>query len=65
VHAIAYGLIFDSLGRAVATTLAEQQQFDQAHASATLKKLLAQTSSERMREIAALALSAHKDEHQE
>ncbi len=65
VHAIAYGLIFDSLGRAVATTLAEQQQFDQAHASATLKKLLAQTSSERMREIAALALSARKDEHQE
>lgn len=65
VHAIAYGLIFDSLGHAVATTLSEQQQFDQAHATATLKQLLAQSSGKRIREITTLVLNEYKHEPQE
>jgi GTP-binding protein EngB required for normal cell division len=56
LHAIAYGLIFDSLGHAVANTLREQHALDGVHASASLAQLLADTSSERLRRIAAMAL---------
>jgi uncharacterized protein len=56
LHAIAYGLIFDSLGHAVANTLREQHALDGAHASASLAQLLADTSAERLRRIAAMAL---------
>ena len=56
LHAIAYGLIFDSLGHAVANTLGEQHALDGAHASASLAQLLADTSAERLRRIAAMAL---------
>jgi GTP-binding protein EngB required for normal cell division len=56
LHAIAYGLIFDSLGHAVANTLREQHALDGTHASASLAQLLADTSAERLRRIAAMAL---------
>jgi hypothetical protein len=64
LHAIAYGLIFDSLGQAVATTLREQKQLDAAAAGDALARLLADGGGERLRRIAELALrsDAHDSE---
>lgn len=56
LHAVAYGLIFDSLGHAVAKTMGEQHALDGAAASASLASLLADTSAERLRRIASYAL---------
>ncbi len=56
LHAIAYGLIFDSLGEAVALTLREQKKLDASAAVDALSRLLAEGSSERLRRIARLAL---------
>ncbi len=61
LHAIAYGLIFDSLGRAVAATLAEQRRLDQAEASAHLKRLLGEVGQARWRHVAEVALAAVRD----
>ena len=52
LHAIAYGLIFDSLGHAVATTMREHHCLDSAAASASLATLLADTSAGRLKRIA-------------
>jgi len=62
LHAIAYGLIFDSLGRAVAQTLREQRALDGAAANATLATLLANASAERLRRIAGYALKPNDGE---
>lgn len=62
LHAIAYGLIFDSLGHAVATTLRDQRTLDGTQANAALARLLADTSAERLRRIAAFALTPQEDE---
>ena len=51
LHAIAYGLIFDSLGQAVATTLRERRRLDAAAADSALAGLLAASSAERLRRI--------------
>jgi hypothetical protein len=56
LHAIAYGLIFDSLGHAVATTMREHHALDSAAARASLASLLADTSAERLKRIAEYAL---------
>jgi len=56
LHAIAYGLIFDSIGRAVASTLRDQQRLDSAAASSALAQLLSENSAERLRRIAGYAL---------
>ena len=56
LHAIAYGLIFDSLGQAVAVTLREQRTLDTNAAGDALADLLASSSTERLRRIAAMAL---------
>ncbi len=56
MHAIAYGLVFDSLGRAVAITLRDHHSLDQAAAHQALRKLLADSSGERLRQIADIAL---------
>ena len=61
LHAIAYGLIFDSLGHAVATTMREHHSLDSAAASASLARLLADTSAERLKRIAGYALK-HEDD---
>ncbi len=60
LHAIAYGLIFDSLGHAVARTMREQHALDATAATESLARLLADTSAERLRRIAAMALDADK-----
>ena len=61
LHAIAYGLIFDSLGHAVATTMREHHCLDAAAASASLATLLADTSAGRLKRIAEYALQ-HADD---
>ena len=60
LHAIAYGLIFDSLGRAVAKTFREQRALDSSAAQATLSEFLANASAERVRQIARYVLDANK-----
>jgi small GTP-binding protein len=60
LHAIAYGLIFDSLGHAVATTFRDQRSLDGSSASAALSQFLANTSAEKMRRIAGYVLDAKK-----
>ena len=62
MHAIAYGLIFDSLGHAVATTLRDLRSLDKDVANSALAKLLADTSAERLRRIAHFALRGEQDE---
>lgn len=60
-HAIAYGLIFDSLGHAVASTLRDQHALDSKAANDSLARLLADSSVERMRRVARFALQESKD----
>jgi GTP-binding protein EngB required for normal cell division len=56
LHAIAYGLLVDSLGRAVAITLRDQHTLDSTAAGNAMAQLLSQAGAERMRAIARLAL---------
>lgn len=61
LHAFAYALIFDSLGRALAASLAERESLDQEDAADKLKALLADGSGARMKELATLTLDAWKE----
>jgi hypothetical protein len=61
LHAIAYGLVFDSLGRAVSATLADQRRLDADHAVNSLAQLLGEGGRERWRHIAELALSGTRE----
>ncbi|HEX4480180.1 MAG TPA: GTPase [Rudaea sp.] len=56
LHAIAYGLLVDSLGRAVAVTLRDQHTLDSTAAGNALSRLLSEAGVERMRAIAKLAM---------
>ena len=56
LHAIAYGLVFDSLGRAIALTLAEHARLDQAAADAHVRTLLAEPARERLERVARMAI---------
>jgi hypothetical protein len=58
LHAIAYGLIFDSLGEAVATTLRDQKKLDAEAAGSALARLLADASGERLRRVAGLIIQS-------
>lgn len=58
LHAIAYGLVFDSLGHALAATLAERQRLDADDVEARVRALLAQPSRERVERVARIALDA-------
>jgi GTP-binding protein EngB required for normal cell division/uncharacterized protein (DUF697 family) len=64
LHAFAYALIFDSLGRALAASLAERKTLDQADAAEKLRRLLADGSGARMKELAALTMEAWKEKAQ-
>jgi GTP-binding protein EngB required for normal cell division/uncharacterized protein (DUF697 family) len=57
VHAVAYGLIFDSLGRAVANCLDEQSQFNTEQVLEQLEGQLEQNLAARAQRLARLALS--------
>lgn len=65
LHAFAYALIFDSMGKALAASLAERHGLDQADATARLKTLLANDDGTRLRDLAELTRTAllthHKD----
>jgi uncharacterized protein len=55
-HAIAYGLIFDSLGHAVASTLRDQHALDNKAANESLARLLGNNTGDQIRRIAGYAL---------
>jgi uncharacterized protein len=57
LHAVAYGLAFDSIGRAVAMTLAEHAELDQVEAERNIRELLAKPSRERIERVARLVVS--------
>ncbi|UPG93579.1 GTPase [Luteibacter aegosomatissinici] len=61
LHAFAYALVFDSLGKALATTLAERQQLDQAEAGERMRALLDDTRGNRLRHLAELTTDALRD----
>ena len=58
LHAIAYGLAFDSLGRAVATTLAEHARLDQVEAEQAMRQLLTEPSRERIERVARVVIDS-------
>ena len=60
LHAIAYGLVFDSLGHALADTLAAHAALDAADIEARLRALLAQPPRERVERVARIAFDAIK-----
>jgi GTPase SAR1 family protein len=62
LHAIAYGLVFDSLGHALAATLATHAALDAADVEARIGALLAEPQRERIEHIARLALDAARGE---
>ncbi|MEO8780008.1 MAG: GTPase [Rhodanobacter sp.] len=61
LHAFAYALIFDSMGRALAGSLAERHTLDQDDAGARLKEWLADAGSGRMRRLAALTMETVRE----
>ncbi|WP_448096711.1 GTPase [Luteibacter yeojuensis] len=61
LHAFAYALVFDSFGRALATTLAERRTLDQADASERMRELLADAGTSRLRRLAELTGEALRD----
>ena len=54
-------LIFDSIGRALAASLAERQTLDQDDADARLKTLLADAGSTRLRQLATLTMDTLRE----
>jgi GTP-binding protein EngB required for normal cell division len=64
LHAFAYALIFDSMGRALAASLAERKTLDQDDAGARLKELLADAGSKRLRQLAALTIDAWSERNE-
>ncbi|UJM91272.1 50S ribosome-binding GTPase [Rhodanobacter denitrificans] len=61
LHAFAYALIFDSMGRALAASLAERQSLDQHDAGERLKELLADAGGTRLRQLATLTMDAVRE----
>ena len=61
LHAFAYALIFDSMGRALSASLAERKTLDQQDAGERLKGLLADARGARMRQLAALTMEAWRE----
>lgn len=61
LHAFAYALIFDSMGRALAASLAERKTLDQTDASDKLKTLLTEASAGRIRQLATLTADAWRE----
>lgn len=58
LHAFAYALIFDSMGRALAASLAERQSLDQHDAGTRMKTLLTEPGNARLRQLATLTLDS-------
>ena len=65
VHAVAYGLIFDSLGRALADTLANTRALDRDATLDAFRASLAQPARERLLAIAQIALDGMRGQHKD
>jgi len=61
LHAIAYGLVFDSLGRALAATLAERAALDAADVETRVRALLTEPARERVERVARIAWEAVRE----
>ncbi|GAA0707656.1 GTPase [Dokdonella soli] len=61
LHAIAYGLVFDSLGHALADTLAERSTLDAADVETRVRALLAEPARERVERVTRIAFDALRD----
>ena len=61
VHAVAYGLIFDSLGHALADTLANTRSLDRDATVAAFQQRIKAPSAERLLALAKLALAERAD----
>ena len=64
LHAIAYGLVFDSLGNALAATLAERSVSTPPTSRRRLRALLAEPARARLERVARLALEAAQSDTQ-
>jgi len=62
LHAIAYGLVFDSLGHALADTLATHATLDAADVETRVRALLAEPARERIERIARIAFDAARSD---
>ncbi|MEZ5461014.1 GTPase [Dokdonella sp.] len=58
LHAVAYGLAFDSLGRAVANTLAEHARLDQDEAEQNIRELLTEPARDRVERVARIVIDS-------
>jgi hypothetical protein len=65
MHAVAYGLVFDSVGHALAATLAERAQLDVAEVELKVRGLLAEPARERMERVARLVLETARERGEE
>ncbi|MCB1569195.1 MAG: GTP-binding protein HSR1, partial [Xanthomonadales bacterium] len=63
VHAVAYGLIFDSLGHALADTLAHTRTLDRDATVAAFQQRIKAPSAERLLALAKLALAESGNPH--
>jgi len=63
MHAVAYGLIFDSLGRALATTFAETRRFDREASLDAFAQALQSPAPERIGSLIGLAREALNETH--
>ncbi|WP_049623424.1 GTPase [Frateuria defendens] len=65
LHAFAYALIFDAMGRALAASLAERHTLDQHDAGERMKSLLGDADSGRLRQLATLTMEAWRERDRE
>ncbi len=63
VHTLAYGLIFDSLGRALIANLTEHRELDREATLAAFAAELERPSGERLQTLARLAWQAWREQH--
>ena len=61
VHAVAYGIIFDALGRAIVKTLEKRGKLQAAPASLTFKEMLGENLESRAKLFARLVLDSRKN----
>jgi len=61
LHAVAYGLVFDALGRAIAATLSERAQLDLADSEQRVRNLLAEPGKARVERVARIVLDAVRE----
>jgi uncharacterized protein len=61
LHAFAYALIFDSMGKALSASLAEKHALDHDDANERLKAWLADQNGERVKALAAMAAEAWRE----